>query len=60
VSALGDRIRETRLARGLTQPETATQIGVSLRAVQDWEQGRRDPERGPAMIRGAIERWLRK
>ncbi len=28
---------------GLTQAEFATLLGVSVRTLQDWEQGRREP-----------------
>ena len=28
---------------GLTQPQFAALLGVSVRTVQDWEQGRREP-----------------
>ena len=40
VKALRERI-------GLTQAEFSTMIGVSIRTLQNWEQGRREPE-GPA------------
>lgn len=37
---IGRRIRDARLARGITQAELATQIGVSRSAVAQWETGR--------------------
>ena len=40
VKALRERI-------GLTQAEFSTMIGVSVKTLQNWEQGRREPE-GPA------------
>ena len=40
VKALRERI-------GLTQAEFSTMIGVSIKTLQNWEQGRREPE-GPA------------
>ena len=32
-----------RLASGLSQPVFAVLLGVSVRTLQDWEQGRRNP-----------------
>ena len=34
---------EARFKLGLSQPEFADMIGVSVRKLQDWEQGRRAP-----------------
>lgn len=34
---------EARARTGLTQGEFAELLGVSVRTLQDWEQGRRDP-----------------
>ena len=34
---------EARARTGLTQSEFAELLGVSVRTLQDWEQGRRDP-----------------
>lgn len=39
--------REIRRRLGLSQAAFAGLMGVSLRTVQDWEQGRREPS-GPA------------
>ena len=39
--------REIRKKLGLSQATFAALMGVSLRTVQDWEQGRREPS-GPA------------
>lgn len=36
---LGQRIRDRRVARDLTQPEAAALLGVSLRTLQSWEAG---------------------
>lgn len=41
--ALGQQITAERIRRELTQPEAADLLGVSLRAYQDWEAGRRLP-----------------
>jgi putative transcriptional regulator len=40
-------VRRLRDQLGLTQSEFADMIGVSIRTLQNWEQGRREPE-GPA------------
>ncbi len=40
--------REIRASMGLTQKDFAHLLGISVRTLQDWEQGRRSPE-GPAM-----------
>ena len=40
-------IRALRERTGLTQTEFSEMIGVSVRTLQNWEQGRREPE-GPA------------
>ena len=34
---------EARLKLGLSQAEFAAMLGVSVRTLQDWEQGRREP-----------------
>lgn len=38
-------IREIRLATGLTRAEFARKYALDARALQDWEQGRRRPDR---------------
>lgn len=40
-------VKEIRERLGLTQSSFATLMGVSSRTLQNWEQGRRQPE-GPA------------
>lgn len=40
-------IKGLREKTGLTQSEFSKMIGVSVRTLQNWEQGRREPE-GPA------------
>ena len=34
---------EARIKLGMSQPEFARMLGVSVRTLQDWEQGRRKP-----------------
>jgi len=41
--SLGARIRAERKARGLTQPEFAEFLGVSLRTFCGWERGEHEP-----------------
>lgn len=38
-----------RAAYGLTQKQFARMLGISVRTLQNWEQGRRSP-RGPARV----------
>jgi transcriptional regulator with XRE-family HTH domain len=45
-SAVGARIRDARRARGLTQLELATAVGVSRSAVAQWETARAGQVRG--------------
>lgn len=40
-------VKALREKIGLTQAEFSTMIGVSIKTLQNWEQGRREPE-GPA------------
>jgi len=40
-------VKGLRQRIGLTQSEFSEMIGVSIRTLQNWEQGRREPE-GPA------------
>ena len=40
--------REVRKKMGLSQEDFAHVLGISVRTLQNWEQGRRDPT-GPAM-----------
>ncbi len=42
-------IKETRQKYNLTQEEFAQLLDVSPRTLQNWEQGRREPQ-GPAMV----------
>lgn len=46
-------VAETRIRVGLSQPEFARRLGVSVRTLQEWEQGRRAPS-GPARMLLAI------
>ena len=46
-------VKEIREGTGLSQPEFAKLLGVSVRTLQEWEQGRRIPS-GPARALLAI------
>lgn len=46
-------VSETRARVGLSQTEFARLLGVSVRTLQEWEQGRRAPS-GPARVLLAI------
>lgn len=41
-------LKEARCKAGLTQARAAKIIGVSTRALQEWEDGRRNPKQGAA------------
>jgi putative transcriptional regulator len=43
-------VKSIRLALGLTQPEFSLRFGFDVRAVQDWEQKRRQPERSARVL----------
>jgi transcriptional regulator with XRE-family HTH domain len=53
---LSDEIRRARVARRLSQPEAARELGVSLRTYQRWESGEPD---GFAARFDRILTWLR-
>jgi len=61
---LGRRIKELREMLGLTQPAFAEKIGVTKRAVQEWEAGRRSPSepvlRQIEQTFNVNPEWLRK
>jgi putative transcriptional regulator len=44
-------VRAIRLKLGLSQAQFATQYGISLRTLQEWEQGRTSPD-------GAVRAYL--
>lgn len=41
---LGDRIREQRLKKGLTQRQLAEMIGVKHNSISDWENNKSEPD----------------
>lgn len=43
MSAMGDYLQTCRNAAGLTQPEVAQRLDVSVKTVSDWEAGRYAP-----------------
>ena len=45
-----------RKAKGLSQSQFAKRYGFELRTLQDWEQGRREPERAARILLRVIER----
>ncbi len=42
--AMGERLRSARKAAGLTQSQLAQKVGVTLRSIQFYEQGDREPK----------------
>ena len=49
-------VKSIRLSLGLTQPEFSLRLGFDVRAVQDWEQKRRLPERSARILLTVIAR----
>jgi len=49
-------VKSIRLSLGLTQPEFSLRFGFDVRAVQDWEQKRRQPERSARILLTVIAR----
>ena len=43
--SIGDRIRQARKSRGLSQSDLAQRVGVSQPAIANWESGIHDPRR---------------
>jgi transcriptional regulator with XRE-family HTH domain len=39
MESMGDRIKQLRVAQGLTQPQLAERVGVTKSAVSQWEDG---------------------
>ena len=42
-ATFADRLREARMAAGLSRKELAARAGLSWQAVRAWEQGAREP-----------------
>ena len=49
------RIRALRRRLGLSRAEFAERFGLDVRAIQDWEQGRRVPDRAARVLLTVIE-----
>ena len=43
-------VKSIRNGLGLTQPEVSLRFGFDVRAVQDWEQKRRQPDRAARIL----------
>ncbi|HSI00123.1 MAG TPA: helix-turn-helix domain-containing protein [Reyranella sp.] len=48
-------VREIRRRLGMTRSEFAGRFGLDGRAVQDWEQGRRRPDRAARVLLAVID-----
>ena len=48
-------VREIRRRLGMTRNEFAGRFGLDGRAVQDWEQGRRRPDRAARVLLAVID-----
>ena len=51
-----DDVRATRARTGLSRAKFAERFGLDPRAVQDWEQGRRMPDRAARVLLLTIDR----
>ena len=51
-----ERIRALRKRLKLSRQKLADRFGLDARAVQDWEQGRRTPDRAARVLLTVIER----
>ena len=49
-------VKAIRQSLGLTQPEFSLRFGFDVRAVQDWEQKRRQPDRAARVLLKVIAR----
>jgi putative transcriptional regulator len=49
-------VRAIRLRFKLSRPKFAARFGLDVRAIQDWEQGRRHPDRSTRVLLRVIER----
>lgn len=50
-------VAAVRKALKLSRPKFAARFGLDARAVQDWEQGRRRPDRAARVLIGVIARY---
>lgn len=50
------QVQVVRRTLGLTQEEFASRYGLSLRTVQDWEQGRYEPDQAAKTLLRLIEK----
>lgn len=48
-------VKSIRTRLGLSQPEFSLRFGFDVRAVQDWEQKRRQPERAARILLTVID-----
>jgi DNA-binding transcriptional regulator YiaG len=54
---LGDELRAWRHINDLSQSEAALKLQVSKRTLQEWEQGRAEPE---GLARSAVQKIIRR
>jgi transcriptional regulator with XRE-family HTH domain len=46
----GEKVRQLRTQRGMTQPDLAAASGLPVGTIRDYEQGRREPLLGRAQL----------
>jgi len=56
VFSLSDELRAWRRKHNLSQSEAALKLQISKRTLQEWEQGRAEPE---GLARSAIQKIVR-
>ena len=49
-------VRAIRMRFKLSRPKFAARFGLDVRAIQDWEQGRRHPDRSTRILLRVIEK----
>jgi putative transcriptional regulator len=54
--SMADKLKDWRSKHGLSQSQAATALGVPVRTLQEWEQGRRSPR---GLAESALEAKLK-
>lgn len=57
ITITNQEIREIRKSLKLTQANFALLLGVSLKLIQDWEQGKRNPVTAARVLLRVVEKY---